>query len=126
MIASGEREGVLTDICTGAAVGTYFPPGRSRSAARKLWIAWAPSARGRIVVDEGAVRAIAHGNKSLLAAGVTSVEGVFQAGDAVEVVGPGGELVAKGLVSFDSSLLAELVGTKGGREVIHRDQLVLL
>ena len=54
------------------------------------------------------------------------MEGSFKAGDAVEVVGPEGELVAKGLVAFDSDLLAEIIGTKGGREVIHRDQLVVL
>ena len=69
---------------------------------------------------------MSHGNKSLLAAGVRAVEGTFKAGDAVEVVGPEGELVAKGLVAFDSDLLTEIIGTKGGREVIHRDQLVVL
>jgi glutamate 5-kinase len=126
VVASGERPGVLIDIVNGAEVGTYFAPTRSRAAARKLWIAWAPSARGRILVDEGALHALTHGKKSLLAAGVRSVEGTFKAGDAVEVVGPSGEVVAKGLVSFDSQVLAEVAGTKGAREVIHRDQLVVL
>jgi glutamate 5-kinase len=126
VIASGERPAALTDIWSGAGVGTYFPARHPRQAARKLWIAWAPAARGRIVVDEGARRAVSHGNKSLLAAGVRAVEGTFKAGDAVEVVGPEGELVAKGLVAFDSELLAGIIGTKGGREVIHRDQLVVL
>jgi glutamate 5-kinase len=126
VIASGERSNVLFDIREGVAVGTYFPARRSRIQARKLWIAWAPAARGRIVIDEGAKRALTDGKKSLLAAGVKVVEGTFQAGDAVDVVGPGGEAVAKGLVSFDSELLSEVAGTKGGREVIHRDQMVLL
>jgi glutamate 5-kinase len=126
VIAFGERPEGLVDIWSGADVGTYFPARRPRQAARKLWIAWAPAARGRIVVDEGARRAVSHGNKSLLAAGVRAVEGTFKAGDAVEVVGPEGELVAKGLVAFDSDLLSEIIGTKGGREVIHRDQLVVL
>ena len=126
VIAFGERPGALVDVWSGADVGTYFPASRPRQAARKLWIAWAPAAQGRIVVDEGARRAVSHGNKSLLAAGVQAVEGTFRAGDAVEVVGPEGELVAKGLVAFDSDLLAGLIGTKGGREVIHRDQLVVL
>jgi glutamate 5-kinase len=126
VVASGDRPRVLVDIWKGEEVGTYFIPTRSRAAARKLWIAWAPSARGRIVIDEGAMHALTHGKKSLLAAGVQSVEGTFKAGDAVEVVGPGGEVVAKGLVSFDSHLLAEVAGTKGAREVIHRDQLVLM
>lgn len=126
VVASGRRRNVLLDVCAGAEVGTYFPPRRGRLQARKLWIAWAPSARGRIVVDEGAVRALADENKSLLAAGVLSVEGTFRSGDAVVVVDPSGKAIAKGLVSFDSELLKEMAGTTGGREVIHRDQLVLL
>lgn len=126
VVASGNRAGVLVDIWKGEEVGTYFTPTRSRAAARKLWIAWAPGAQGRIVVDAGAMHALTHGKKSLLAAGVQAVEGTFKAGDAVEVVGPAGEVVAKGLVSFDSHLLAEVAGTKGAREVIHRDQLVLM
>lgn len=126
VIASAERPGSLLEVCSGAEVGTYFPARQPRQPARKLWIAWAPAARGRLIVDEGAARAVSHGNKSLLAAGVRAVEGTFQAGDAVDVAGPGGELIAKGLVSFDSDVLADIIGSKGGREVIHRDQLVVL
>lgn len=126
VIAFGDRPNGLLDVWSGAEVGTYFPPRTPRQAARKLWIAWAPAAQGRIVVDGGASRAVSKGNKSLLAAGVQAVEGTFKAGDAVEVIGPEGELVAKGLVAFDSDLLVDLIGTKGGREVIHRDQLVVL
>ena len=130
VIALGDRPNGLLDVWSGAEVGTYFPARRPRQAARKLWIAWAPEARGRIVVDDGARRAVAQGHKSLLAAGVTAVQGTFKMGDAVEVVGPEGELVAKGLVAFDSDRLSDLVATsaeaKLGREVIHRDQLVVL
>lgn len=126
VIAAGHRARVLQDVCAGKEVGTYFPARKPRQPARKLWIAWAPAARGRLVVDAGASRAVARGNKSLLAAGVTAVEGTFSAGDAVDVVGPEGKVVAKGLVAFDSNLLAEVMGSKGGREVIHRDQLVVL
>lgn len=126
VVGSAERRNVLLDVIGGAEVGTYFPPRRSRIQARKLWIAWAPAARGRIVVDDGAVRALVGGNKSLLAAGVKSVEGSFKVGDAVEVVDPAGQPVAKGLVGFDSEMLARIAGTRGNREVIHRDQLVVL
>ncbi|HEU5002459.1 MAG TPA: glutamate 5-kinase [Actinomycetota bacterium] len=126
VIALGERPDGLLDVWAGEPVGTYVPAKTPRLAARKLWIAWAPAARGRIVVDDGARRAVSHGNKSLLAAGVRAVEGTFKAGDAVEVVGPEGQVVAKGLVSFDSDLLVDIIGTKGGREVIHRDHLVVL
>jgi glutamate 5-kinase len=126
VIASGERDDVLLEIHDGAAVGTYFPPASKRIAARKLWIAWALPSRGKVLVDEGAKRALVDGNKSLLGAGVRSIEGAFHAGDAVDVVGPDGRTFAKGLVSFDSEVLAQLAGAKGGREVIHRDQLVVL
>jgi glutamate 5-kinase len=126
VIASGARPRVLADVCAGAEVGTYFPPSRSRTPARKLWIAWAQTARGRIVVDAGAQRALMSDGRSLLAAGVKSVEGKFKEGEAVEVVGPGGEPFAKGLAGVDSEALTEMAGKRYGREVIHRDQLVLL
>lgn len=126
LIASADRDNVLVDIAEGSQIGTYFPPRRSRIQARKLWILWAPSARGRIVVDDGAVNALVGGNKSLLAAGVRSVEGNFKAGDAVEIVDANDQAIAKGLVGFDSELLASIAGTKGNREVIHRDQMVVL
>lgn len=126
VIAAAGRRNVLVDLLEGKSVGTYFPPRRPRIQARKLWIAWAPTARGRIIVDSGAVRALVGGKKSLLATGVTAVEGDFKSGDAVLVIGPEGEPVAKGLVSFDSELLSSLAGTKGNKEVIHRDQMVVL
>lgn len=124
VIASANRRGVLLDICAGRKVGTYFQPSPSKLQARKLWIAWAPRSRGRLVVDDGAARAITDGKKSLLAAGVNTVEGSFEAGDAVEVIRADRQVVAKGLVSFDSQFLSQIVGTRGNREVIHRDQLV--
>lgn len=126
VIASGSRRKVISDIWEGRDVGTFFPPQRSRIGARKLWIAWAPVARGKIRIDEGAVNALSLGKKSLLAAGVTVVEGVFKAGDAVEVIGPDGQIVGKGLVNFDADVVAGVAGTKADREVIHRDQLVIL
>jgi glutamate 5-kinase len=124
VIASARRRSVLLDICAGRKVGTYFPPSPSKLQARKLWIAWAPKSRGRLIVDDGAARAITDGKKSLLAAGVNTVEGSFEAGDAVEVIRADRQVVAKGLVSFDSEFLSQIAGTRGNREVIHRDQLV--
>ncbi|HEX2054105.1 MAG TPA: glutamate 5-kinase [Actinomycetota bacterium] len=126
VIASALRKDVLLDAVAGRSVGTYFKPSPSKIQARKLWIAWAQQSRGRIVVDDGAAHALTEGKKSLLAAGVKMVEGNFRAGDAVEVVTVGDELVAKGLVGFDAGILAEIAGTKGNREVIHRDHMVLM
>lgn len=126
VIASAERENVVLDAVEGKSVGTYFKPRPSKLQARKLWIAWAQQSRGRIVIDDGAVTALTEGNKSLLAAGVKMVKGTFKAGDAVEVVTVEDEVVAKGLVAFDSNLLTEIAGTKGNRAVIHRDHMVLM
>ncbi len=126
IIASAQRKDVVIDAVSGRSVGTYFKPSPSKVQARKLWIAWAQQSRGRIVVDDGAAVALTEGKRSLLAAGVKMVEGNFKAGDAVEVVTVADEVVAKGLVGFDANILAEIAGTKGNREVIHRDQLVLM
>lgn len=126
VIAAAARDKVVLDAYDGASVGTYFRPRPSKVQARKLWIAWAQQSRGHIVVDQGAALALTEGNKSLLAAGVRLVEGTFKAGDAVEVITEDRQLVAKGLVGFDSGLLSEIAGTKGNREVIHRDSMVLM
>ncbi|HEU4866635.1 MAG TPA: glutamate 5-kinase [Actinomycetota bacterium] len=126
VIASAQRKDVVLDAVAGKPVGTYFKASPNKVQARKLWIAWAQQSRGRIVVDDGAVLALTEGKKSLLAAGVKMVEGTFKAGDAVEVVSVGDEVIAKGLVGYDSVILAQIAGTKGNREVIHRDQMVLM
>lgn len=126
VIASAERRDVLGDLVAGKQVGTLFAARPSKVQARKLWIAWAPAARGRIIVDPGAVNALTHGKKSLLAAGVKGVEGSFAAGDAVEVTDDDGVVFAKGLVGYDSHILSDMAGKSGGFEVINRDRLVVL
>lgn len=125
VVASSSRRNVLLDVWEGREVGTFFVPRRSKLQARKLWIAWAPASRGKLIVDEGAVGAITAEKRSLLAAGVKRVEGEFKAGDAVEVVTGTGTVVAKGLVAFDSDILRSKIGIKGV-EAIHRDSLVVL
>jgi len=129
------RNGELTRILGGKTVGTLFRAGASKMGSRKAWIAFATSPRGRVVVDDGAVRAIVKGNKSLLAAGVRAVEGSFAPGDTVDIVDGEGTALARGLVGFssdelervagfDSKKIAELLGDT--REVVHRDELVVL
>jgi glutamate 5-kinase len=120
----------------GEPVGTYFAAHDRRPATRQLWLAHAAAARGRLVLDAGAVRAVLAGRASLLPAGITAVEGAFDAGDPVELCDAGGQVVARGLVSYDAAeipalmgrstreLAAEL-GPQYEREVVHRDDLVL-
>lgn len=121
----------------GDPIGTFFHPERHRPAARLFWLANATTPRGQLRLDAGAVIAIRERNASLLAAGITQVEGRFAAGDPVDLVDPLGVSVARGLVNYDSielplllgqstSELAAELGPTYEREVVHRDDLVLL
>lgn len=129
VIAHGRAPRVLQRILSGEEVGTYFAPHRDRGRSRKLWIEFAQSARGQLVVDAGAVRALTEGGRSLLPAGVTGHRGRFAVGDAVEVAGPTGHVFAKGITNYASDEIDGIKGRStrdGAREVIHRDSLVLL
>jgi glutamate 5-kinase len=102
-------------------------------SARKLWIAFAQGAEGRVIVDAGARRALVDGNKSLLAAGVRGVEGSFGADDPVEIVDDDGHVFAKGLTRYRASQLKSVIGKRTAdlpeglpHEVVHRDDLVVL
>ncbi|MGJ6964699.1 glutamate 5-kinase [Streptosporangium sp. G11] len=121
----------------GADVGTYFHPGGRHPGTRLLWLAHATTGRGRLHLDPGAVEAVVSRRKSLLPAGVTSVEGEFAAGDPVDLCGPRGRVVARGLVNFDAGEIPELLGRSTRelaaslgpeyeRELIHRDDIVIL
>jgi len=119
------REQVAAALA-GEPVGTAFAPSRRSRPRRLHWLADASVAQGRLVVDDGAVRALTTTPASLLAAGIVRVEGSFQAGDPVEVAGLDGSVVARGLVSLGSDDLSKRLGGHFGREVIHRDDMVLV
>jgi glutamate 5-kinase len=130
VVAHGREPDVVVRALRGDEVGTYFHPHPRRISARRLWIAFAQPPRGTVVVDEGAQLALVEAKRSLLAVGVVDVAGRFDAGDAVDVSGPAGEVFARGLVRYSSEELAAARGRRtgelAGREVIHRDQLVVL
>lgn len=134
VIAEAARPGVLAAVIGSTpGVGTRFRPQERRLPARKLWIAFANSASGTVVVDPGARRAVVEGGRSLLTAGVLSVRGVFSVDDAVEIADPDGAVFAKGLVRHDSSVVAQWAGRRSDElpddvapEVVHRDDLVVL
>jgi glutamate 5-kinase len=118
---------------SGASVGTLFHRVRERPQARLFWLAHATAPRGRLHLDAGAVRAIVDRRASLLSAGITAVDGRFIAGDPVDLVDPDGQSIARGLVNYDSVELPSLLGRSSvelgpgyGKEVVHRDDLVLL
>lgn len=116
----------LQAIVAGEPVGTWVEPRPFPLAARKLWIAFCQSVTGSVSVDDGAADALVHGGRSLLPVGVTQVGGGFSRGDAIDVISADSRLLARGLTRMDSSLLAEVVGRRGGDELIHRDDLVVL
>jgi len=134
VIAAAAREGVLADAVLGVpGVGTVVHPRPVRMSARKLWIAFAVASTGRIVVDEGAQWALTRRNVSLLPAGVVGVEGGFAEGDAVEIVGPGDQVFAKGLARIGAADLARVAGRRSSvrpdgmpMEAVHRDDLVMV
>ena len=134
VIASAERSGVLIDAVAGRpGVGTVVHPRGARMAARKLWIAFAVDTAGRIVVDDGARRALVERHVSLLPAGVVRVEGTFVADQAVEITDPDGSVFAKGLVRIGSADLASVAGRQTAdlpeampHEVVHLDDLVIM
>ena len=134
VIADAARPGVVAASLAGeAGIGTVFRPRPQRLSARKLWIAFALGSSGRLVVDEGARKALAEGGRSLLPAGVVQVEGQFVPDDAVEIASPDGKVFAKGLVRLRSERAGEWVGKRSDRlpedmspVAVHCDDLVLV
>jgi glutamate 5-kinase len=121
----------------GEPVGTRFHPTGRRRPTRLLWLAHATRTLGSLHIDAGAVTALTERQASLLPAGITRVDGEFVAGDPVDVIAPEGAVVARGFVSYDSGELPALLGrsTKDlaaefgadyEREVVHRDDLMML
>jgi glutamate 5-kinase len=122
VIAGGRGRDVLASIVAGEPRGTRFQADVRAPSSFKLWLRLAKPARGRLHVDDGARRAVVGEGASLLAVGVRSVEGRFEAGEAVELVGPDGRAFAKGITGAGA---AELAGRPRGVEAVHRDKLVL-
>ncbi|MEN9542575.1 MAG: hypothetical protein RL239_228, partial [Actinomycetota bacterium] len=127
----------VSQSITGSENGTLFVASASKKSSRLLWLAHAATPRGRLILDDGAVVALKEKGVSLLPAGVTAVEGEFSSGDTVELVSGSGVVIARGLVAFDAEEIPQMLGrsTKDlarelgaeyERELVHRDDLVLL
>jgi len=134
IIANGRSRRVLRRIFDGCEVGTLFTAKAARLANKKRWIAFGRSVKGRIAVDGGAAAALLR-KKSLLASGITAVEGRFKKGDTVEVIGARKKPVTRGITNYSSGDLQTIRGKKSGEikkllggkfyeEVIHRDNMV--
>ncbi len=134
VLTSADRAG---EALGGEPAGTWFQAASRRRPTRQLWLAHATEPKGTLHLDEGAVRAVVDRRASLLAAGLTGCSGTFVAGDPVDLAGPDGIPVARGLVNFDAEEIPRLVGKTSAtlrrelgaayeREVVHRDDLALL
>lgn len=137
VIAAGREEGVFERICRGEPVGTLFVGRETTVSAWKRWLGWSAEARGTLVVDAGAREAIVSGGRSLLAAGITGLDGEFTAGDVVTIACAGGPAFARGLVNYPAAELSRIAGLRTERiaavlgycpydEVIHRDNLAVV
>ena len=124
VIASGLRPGAAAAAVAGET-GTRFPAAATLPSAYKLWLRHGTPVRGRLVVDDGARRAVAERGTSLLPVGLVAVAGEFAAGDAVELVGPDGDRFAIGVCRYPAGDLAALAGRRGLPEAVRRDDLVL-
>lgn len=134
LIAFGAVDQPLSSLGAGARF-TLIKPHASLSAAYKAWIAGTVAPAGKLMLDEGAVRAL-HNGKSLLPSGIVDVSGSFEKGDTVSIVAPSGEEVARGIVSYNAEDIRQIrgraskdiegiLGYTAGDEVIHRDDMAV-
>lgn len=126
IVANGRRDSILTDLLLrGVGVATRFAPSPQGASSMKRWIAHSEGfAKGRLHVDADAVKAItADHAASLLPVGVTSVEGDFEKDDIVRVVGPDGQVIGVGRVSYSSAEARQAAGCHDRRPIIHYDYL---
>lgn len=136
VIAPGRCDDVLKRIEAGESIGTLLVPDHRRIAARKQWLASHLQSQGRLWLDDGAVSKLTQSGSSLLAVGVTRVEGQFHRGEVVVCVNAEGREIARGLVNYNADEVRKILGQPSHRfeallgymnddELIHRDSLVL-
>ncbi len=138
VIAGGLEPGMIAaaaarPVGTGGG-GTFFPAREGRYSSFKLWLKYAKPARGQVLVDAGAARALRDGGTSLLPVGVVEVAGAFEAGDAVDIL-HGHQAVGKGISNYSAVELRRVRGLQSAavrellpratEEAIHRDYFVL-
>ncbi len=130
IIASGLDETALPRVLSGEDEGTWFVA-QTGLSARRRWVAWGTPARGSLVLDDGAVRALRKGRASLLAAGVTSLAGNFERGAVVELKDLTGAVIGRGMISCGAAAARDWIAgrppidARNHDALVHRDHLVL-
>ncbi|HEY7050823.1 MAG TPA: glutamate 5-kinase [Mycobacterium sp.] len=114
-----------------ASVGTVFAPRGARMSARRFWVRYAAEAAGTLTLDDGAVRAVIEHRRSLLPAGITATSGRFFGGDVVELHSADATVIGRGVVAYDATELATMIGRSTSelpielrRPAVHADDLV--
>lgn len=136
VITQGKYPENILKILKGELLGTQFEPAIPSENARKRWIANVLVPSGKLYLDSGAVKAISQGGKSLLPAGITSLDGIFAANDTVQLCDQEGQEIARGIVNYSSVEIEQvkgkksahitlLLGYEGAETIVHRDNLVL-
>ena len=137
IIASGREPDVLVRLVNGEAIGTELRSQTMMLAARKQWLADHLQVRGKLKLDDGAVKALTADRKSLLPIGVYEVAGEFERGEVVSCLDSAGREIARGLVNYNAVETRKILKTPSQQieaklgyvdepELIHRDNLVLL
>ena len=137
VITQGRFPHNIEKILQGESIGTQFEPQLQPSSARKRWIAYGLIPVGKLFLDEGAIVAICQAGSSLLAAGITAVEGEFDTQEAVQLCDKNGKEIARGIVNYSSAELNQIrgrhskeisaiLGYAGAETVVHRDNLALI
>lgn len=137
VITQGRFPHNIEKILQGESIGTQFEPQLQPSSARKRWIAYGLIPAGKLFLDEGAIVAICQAGSSLLAAGITAVEGEFDTQEAVQLCDKNGKEIARGIVNYSSAELNQIrgrhskeisaiLGYAGAETVVHRDNLALI
>lgn len=135
-IINGKKSGLMISLLNGNSHGTEFRAMDEKLSARKGWIVYGSRSKGTLQLDEGAVKALISGGKSLLPSGISIVSGNFEIGDAVHCIGLDGKKIAKGITNYSSleikkikgkktSEIEKILGYRYSDEVIHRDNLVV-
>ena len=137
-IADGRQDSTLEDILKAKDIGTLFVPAmKARMDSKKRWIKYFARCHGKITVDAGAAEAVKCKGRSLLPSGITGISGKFKRGDTLEISGPDGKVIGRGLSNFSSEECALLMGVQSSEikkilkrdaddEIIHRNNLAVV
>ena len=137
IIAHGHKDSVIIDACNHKNVGTLFLPTGDRTESKRRYLMSGLQVQGRIIIDDGAVKALQHSGTSLLPAGVLSAEGNFLRGSVVEIYSDSNVHIATGIVNYDldeiekiagkhSDDISKTLGYAHSIEIIHRNNLILI